>query len=182
MKTKHIFIILIGMTFSAFGQSSKLKTADKKYNTYSYIDAIEIYEKVAEKGYKSTDLFQKLGNSYYFNGELNKAEKAYEELFALNQEVEAEYYFRYAQTLKSQEKYEMADQYMAKFNQKTTDSRGKLFAQNKDYLKDINAVSGKYNIDKTDINSESYDYGPSFFGKKIVFTSSNIFLLLSFVF
>ena len=84
MKTKHIFIILIGMTFSAFGQSSKLKTADKKYNTYSYIDAIEIYEKVAEKGYKSTDLFQKLGNSYYFNGELNKAEKAYEELFALN--------------------------------------------------------------------------------------------------
>jgi len=172
MKTKHIFIILIGMTFSAFGQSSKLKTADKKYNTYSYIDAIEIYEKVAEKGYKSTDLFQKLGNSYYFNGELNKAEKAYEELFALNQEVEAEYYFRYAQTLKSQEKYEMADQYMAKFNQKTTDSRGKLFAQNKDYLKDINAVSGKYNIDKTDINSESYDYGSSFFGKKIVFTSS----------
>ena len=172
MKTKYIFIILIGMTFSTFGQSSKLKTADKKYERYSYIDAIEIYEKVAEKGYKSVDLFEKLGNSYYFNGDLDKAGKAYEELFALSQDVDSEYYFRYAQTLKSQEKYEMADEYMAKFNQKTSDSRGKLYAQNKDYIKDINAVSGKYAVDKTAINSEFYDYGPSFFGKKLVFTSS----------
>ena len=172
MKTKYIFIILIGMTISSFGQSAKLKTADKKYERYSYIDAIAIYEKVAEKGYKSVDLFEKLGNSYYFNGDLDKAGKAYEELFALNQEVDSEYYFRYAQTLKSQEKYEMADEYMAKFNQKTSDSRGKLYAENKNYIKDINAVSGKYTVDKTDINSEFYDYGPSFFGKKIVFTSS----------
>ena len=52
MKTKYIFIILIGMTFSTFGQSAKLKTADKKYERYSYIDAIEIYEKVAEKAYQ----------------------------------------------------------------------------------------------------------------------------------
>ncbi|MFD2907738.1 OmpA family protein [Flavobacterium ardleyense] len=172
MKTKHIFIILIGMTFSAFGQSSKLKTADKKYERYSYIDAIEIYEKVAEKGYKSVDLYQKLGNSYYFSGDLDKAAKAYEELFALNQEVDSEYYFRYAQTLKSQEKYEKADQYMVMFNQKTTDSRGKLYAENKNYIKDINAVSGKYTVENTAINSEFYDYGPSFFGKKLVFTSS----------
>ncbi|WP_322549424.1 OmpA family protein [Flavobacterium psychraquaticum] len=174
MKTKYIFIILIGMTFSTFGQSAKLKTADKKYERYSYIDAIEIYEKVAEKGYKSVDLFEKLGNSYYFNGDLDKAGKAYEELFALSQDVDSEYYFRYAQTLKSQEKYEMADEYMAKFNQKTSDSRGRLYAQNKDYIKDINAVSGKYAVDNTAINSEFYDYGPSFFGKKLVFTSSRI--------
>ena len=172
MKTKYIFIILIGMTISSFGQSAKLKTADKKYERYSYIDAIAIYEKVAEKGYKSVDLFKKLGNSYYFNGDLDKAGKAYEELFALNQEVDAEYYFRYAQTLKSQEKYEKADQYMTMFSQKTDDSRGKLYSENKNYIKDINAVSGKYTVDKTQINSEFYDYGPSFFGKQLVFTSS----------
>ena len=44
----------------AFAQGSKLNKADKKYDKYSYIDAIEIYEKVAEKGYKSVELFEKL--------------------------------------------------------------------------------------------------------------------------
>ena len=32
---------------------------------------------LAEKGYKSAELFKKLGNSYYFNGELDKAAKWY---------------------------------------------------------------------------------------------------------
>ena len=172
MKAKYTLILLVGITLSAFGQSSKLKTADKKYDTFSYIDAIEIYEKVAEKGYKSADLFQKLGNAYYFNGELDKAAKWYGDLFALNQEVDPEYYFRYAQALKSQEKYDKANEYMELFNQKTNDNRGKLFAQNKDYVANIDAVSGKYTMDKTEINSEFYDYGPSFLGDQIVFTSS----------
>ena len=172
MKTRYTILFIIGITFFSFGQSGKLKSADKKYDTYSYIDAIEIYEKVAEKGYKSVDLFQKLGNAYYFNGELDKASKWYGDLFALNQEVDAEYYFRYAQALKSQENYTKSNEYMELFNKKSPDSRGKLFVQNKDYLSDINAVSGKYTIGKTDINSEFYDYGPSFFGDQMVFTSS----------
>jgi len=71
MKTLYTFL-LIGFYFVSFGQTSQLKTADKKYEKYSYIDAIEIYEKVAEKGHKSAELFKKLGNSYYFNAELDK--------------------------------------------------------------------------------------------------------------
>ena len=165
-------LVFLSITIGAFAQGSKLNKADKKYDKYSYIDAIEIYEKVAEKGYKSAELFEKLGNAYYFNGELDKASKWYGELFALNQEVDSEYYFRYAQALKAEGNYEKSNQYMELFAQKTNDTRAKLFQENKDYLTDIDAVSGKYTMDKTDINSEFYDYGPTFFGKQIVFTSS----------
>ncbi|WP_291135455.1 OmpA family protein [Flavobacterium sp. UBA7663] len=172
MKTLYTLVFVLSITIGAFAQGSKLNKADKKYDKYSYIDAIEVYEKVAEKGYKSAELFEKLGNAYYFNGELDKASKWYGELFALNQEVDSEYYFRYAQALKAEGNYEKSNQYMELFAQKTDDSRGKLFVQNKDYLTDINAVSGKYTMDKTDVNSEFYDYGPTFFGKQIVFTSS----------
>ena len=49
MKTRYTILFIIGISFFSFGQSGKLKSADKKYDTYSYIDAIEIYEKVAEK-------------------------------------------------------------------------------------------------------------------------------------
>ena len=172
MKTLYTLVFVLSITIGAFGQGSKLNKADKKYDKYSYIDAIEIYEKVAEKGYKSVELFEKLGNAYYFNGELDKASKWYGELFALNQEVDSEYYFRYAQALKAEGNYEKSNQYMELFAQKTNDTRAKLFQENKDYLSDIDAVSGKYTMDKTDVNSEFFDYGPSFFGKQIVFTSS----------
>lgn len=172
MKAIYSILLLIGFSFVSFSQSAKLASADRKYDKYSYVDAIEIYEKVAEKGYKSAELFKKLGNSYYFNGELDKAAKWYKDLFALNEEVEPEYYFRYSQCLKAVEDYDNANKYLELFNQKTDDSRGNAFAKNKDYLKDIDAVSGKYSIGTTTINSEFSDYGPSFFGNQLVFTSS----------
>ncbi|WP_320814685.1 OmpA family protein [Flavobacterium sp.] len=165
-------ILLIGFVCVTFAQTAQLNSADKKYAKYSYIDAIEIYEKVAEKGHKSAELFMKLGNSYYFNGELDKAAKWYKELFALNETVEPEYYFRYAQSLKSIEDYENANKYLELFNKNTTDSRGKEFANNKDYLLDIERNSGKYTLEKTTVNSEYSDYGASYFGNQIVFTSS----------
>ena len=172
MKKIYTLLYILSITCCSFGQGVKLAKADKKYEKYAYIDAIEIYEKVAEKGYKSVDLFQKLGNAYYFNGNLDKAAKSYDALFALNEEVAPEYYFRYAQTLKAIGNYEKSNQYMELFAAKTNDSRGKLFLQNKNYLNDIDVNTGKYILDTTNINSEFYDYGPSFFGNKIVFTSS----------
>jgi outer membrane protein OmpA-like peptidoglycan-associated protein/sugar lactone lactonase YvrE len=172
MKTIYTLLYILSITCCSFGQGVKLAKADKKYEKYAYIDAIEIYEKVAEKGYKSVDLFQKLGNAYYFNGNLDKAAKSYNALFALNEEVAPEYYFRYAQTLKAIGNYEKSNQYMELFAAKTNDSRGKLFLQNKNYLNDIDVNTGKYILDTTTINSEFYDYGTSFFGNKIVFTSS----------
>lgn len=172
MKTIYTLLYILSITCCSFGQGVKLAKADKKYEKYAYIDAIEIYEKVAEKGYKSVDLFQKLGNAYYFNGNLDKAAKSYDALFALNEEVAPEYYFRYAQTLKAIGNYEKSNQYMELFAAKTNDSRGKVFLQNKNYLNDIDVNTGKYILDTTTINSEFYDYGPSFFGNKIVFTSS----------
>ena len=172
MKTIYSILFTLIFCLGSFGQISKLAKADKKYDKYSYVDAIEIYEKVAEKGIKSVDLFQKLGNAYYFNGELTKASKWYGALFALQQEVEPEYYFRYAQALKAEGNYEKANQFMDIFLTKTNDARGKLYAENKDYLNKIDSESGKYLMDTTSINSEFYDYGPSFYGENIVFTSS----------
>ena len=62
--------IISAFSFNSYAQNSKTTSADKKYDSYAYIKAVSTYERVAEKGYKSEDMFQKLGNSYYFNGEL----------------------------------------------------------------------------------------------------------------
>ncbi|KLT68139.1 flagellar motor protein MotB, partial [Flavobacterium sp. ABG] len=79
--------IIIVFSFDSYSQQSKVNSADKKYDHYAYIDAIKTYERVAEKGYKSEDMFKKLGNSYYFNSAFEGAAKWYGELFAMNTNV-----------------------------------------------------------------------------------------------
>lgn len=175
MKIKHtiytIFLVLIALRANA--QAGVEKKADKDYAQYAYVDAIATYERVAEKGYKDEKMFQKLGNAYYFNGELIKAAKWYDALFAMNEEQEPEYYYRYAQTLKATGNYAKADKILEAFNKKTdTDKRGILFEKNKNYLEQIKANSGRFEIADTGINSTQTDYGSAYYDNKIVFASA----------
>ncbi|OHT47037.1 OmpA family protein [Flavobacterium tructae] len=158
---------------NSFAQQGKIVSGDKKYDNYAYIDAIKTYQRVAEKGYKSEDLFKKLGNSFYFNSEFEKAAKWYGELFAQNTEVEPEYYYRYAQSLKSTGDTAKANQMMDLFRQKSkNDSRAKLYETDKNYLDKIKANSGRYTIENAGINSKYSDYGTAFYQHKIIFASA----------
>ena len=129
MKNKILFITFLSvMATAGYAQSGAVKKADKQYDKFAYIDAIKTYERVAAKGYKSAGMFMKLGNAYYFNAELEKANKWYGELFAMGGDIDPEYYYRYAQTLKSVQDYKKADEMMVQFNQKSGDDiRGKTF-------------------------------------------------------
>jgi outer membrane protein OmpA-like peptidoglycan-associated protein/tetratricopeptide (TPR) repeat protein len=169
-----LYLIIVNVfSFSSYAQKAKVTAADKKYESYAYIDAMKIYEKVAEKGYKSVDMFQKLGNSYYFNSDFSKAAKWYGELFAVTLDVDSEYYYRYAQSLKSIGQNDKANEMMEKFHQKSgNDNRAKLFEKNKNYLDIIKANSGRYKIEDAGINSNFSDYGSSISGNKLVFASA----------
>ena len=102
VKTKYIGLILV-LLFSAasVAQKRKLEAAGKQFDKYAYQNAINTYEGIADKGHKSASLFQRLGDAYYFNSRFDKAARYYGELFALNEEVVPEYYYRYAQSLKA---------------------------------------------------------------------------------
>ena len=165
--------ILCVFSFNGYAQKSQVSSADKKYDNYSYIDAIKTYERVAEKGYKSADMFQKLGNSYYFNGELDKAAKWYDELFAMAPDQQPEYLYRYAQSLKAVGQTEKANKMMDQFNLKAgDDNRASIYGKNRNYLDVIKANSGRYKIEDAGINSKYSDYGSAFFLNKLVFTSA----------
>lgn len=64
MKFKIIYTIgALFLVFISFSQEKdkNLKEGDKLYGKYAYFNSIAIYEKVANKGYKSVELFGKLG-------------------------------------------------------------------------------------------------------------------------
>jgi outer membrane protein OmpA-like peptidoglycan-associated protein len=174
-KITLLFLIpLFFFQISLFAQEKKINKAEKKYDTYSFIRAIDIYEKVANSGYKSAELFKKLGNSYYFNADYAAASKWYAELLNLKEvKIEPEYYFRYAQALKSEKKYSEADNMMEKFNSsKASDVRAQLFEEQPEYLEVIKFQSGRYKIEEFPLNSVYSDFAPSFYENSLVFSSA----------
>ena len=173
MKTFVYTIFLSVFAFQANAQKTRVAIADKKYDKNAFVDAISIYEQVAKKGYKDEKMFQKLGNAYYFNAELETASKWYSELYAMNQSQEPEFYYRYSQSLKSITDYNKADKMLEQFNKKSgNDQRSKLFNSHKNYLEEIKANSGRYNIIDAGINSGFSDYGSAFYTNTIIFASA----------
>jgi outer membrane protein OmpA-like peptidoglycan-associated protein len=152
---------------NSYSQQSQLKSADRKYNNLAYIDAIKIYERIANKGYHSTEMYKKIGNSYFFNGELISACKWYTQLFETNAELEPEYYFRYSQSLKSIGKIEKANEMEQLFHQKI----GINFKNNNSF-EQIKTNSGRYKIENASINSNYSDYGAAKYKNKIVFATA----------
>jgi tetratricopeptide (TPR) repeat protein len=163
-----LYIALLNLfVFNCYSQQSQLKSADRKYTNLAYIDAIKTYERVAEKGYQSADMYKKIGNSYYFNGELESAAKWYTELFAINTDVEPEYYFRYSQALQSIGENKKANEMQQLFRQKIG-----ITDKSMNYLDQIKANSGRYQIENAGINSKYSDYGTAKYGNKIVFATA----------
>ena len=170
---KTLLTITAIFAFLTLHAQTEKAVADKKYEKFAYVNAIKIYEKLAQKGQKSPDLYKKLANSYYFNAELEKADNYYAKLFSLDKNQEAEYYYRYSQTLKAIGKYEKANEMLAIFSQKKKeDSRGKLYAEQKDYLETIKANSGRFKVENLKINTEYSDYGSTVFNSKLIFASA----------
>lgn len=167
----QLMIVLWSLTINA--QEGRIASAGKLFDQYAYIDAIKTYERVAEKGYRSVDLFEKLGDAYYFNADYPNSVKWYRELFSLNETVPPQYYYRYAQGLKSAGDYKNADLMMKKFTENSQrEVRAKLYAENKNYLEEIKKNSGRYEIKLLSVNSTYLDYGAAFYGDKLVFASA----------
>lgn len=161
-----------------FAQDNSLR-GNYQYDNLAYSSAINSYTEAFKNGAKSKEMYAKLGDSYYFNGNLQEANVWYKELFDLNEKVEPEYYFRYSQTLKALNDFAKADLYMSKLaDLQPNDSRAALYKGNKNYKKDIDKKANRYKVSPVNINSKSSEYGAYFFGDNVVYASnqsSNVF-------
>lgn len=174
MTRKIALLVCVFVTLHSWGQEGQLSRANNKYDNYSFKPAIDIYQKVLDKGYKSADLLQRLGNAYYFNADYANAGHVYQDLVNnYRDEIGSEYFFRYSQTLKSLGDYEGADKNMLRFQDMTggQDNRGKNFTKNRDYQKEIDENSGRYDIGPFEFNSAYHEFAPSFYKSGLIFSS-----------
>lgn len=162
----------------SFGQTRAEKKGDRNFENYAYVDAIKLYESMADKGYINTSILSKLGDSYYFNGKLEEANIWYSQLFNSSYEdknlstLNTEYYYRYAQTLKAVNQLEQADAVLEQFNQlEAADTRALLFLTSNEIVEETKTASS-FSLINLSLNSPHSDYGGTLLNNQFVFTSS----------
>ncbi len=176
MYKKLIYLSLsaILICLSVNGQTKKIKNAEREFDDYAYANAIENYERLVKEGLTDEEIYRNLGDANYFNARYKDASGWYSQLFALEGvSLDADYMYRYANTLKSTKEYEASDIWMNKYiAAKSDEIRAKLYVDNPDYRKKIEEQSGRYDIKNLPFNSPQSDFSPSFNGDQLVFSSA----------
>ncbi|WP_029209397.1 OmpA family protein [Aquimarina agarilytica] len=180
MNTKNIknVILYSFLGFSALvAQEQKIKKANKAFENYAYIDAQKTYLSVVEQGYTSADVYEKLGDSYYFNADLESAAIWYGKLFyEYASNVKPEYLFRYSHALKNIGNYELSDKVMEQFGKVTgvKEQRVKFFNKDRNYLALIEKQSGKFKVYNVEgVNTSGSDFGPSYYNDNTIYFASD---------
>ena len=172
-RTLIAITLMFGLCLNTTAQERRLSKGNTQYEEYSFVPAIDIYQKVLDKGYESADLLQKLGNSYYFNANYAQAAEIYAQLVEkYPSEIGAEYYFRYGQSLKSIGDYEKSAAALDRFSNMTgDDARASRIKSMKEYLIEIEKNSGRYDLKDFPYNSPYSDFAPAFYKDGLIFSS-----------
>ncbi|MFC4220382.1 OmpA family protein [Flagellimonas marina] len=175
MKSRILIKTLLALSVTVVlrGQEIKINKANQEFDNFSYIDARKIYLDVVKDGYESAQVFKKLGDTYYFNSEYGEAAKWYKKLVEqFPNQVEPEYYYRASQVLKSTGEYEEANKMMENYR---ASSNQATIAQNFLSIESLkNSEQKSWQVINITNGLSSSDFGPSFYGDKLVYASSSI--------
>lgn len=170
---KTVAFIVLGSTLG-YAQENIAIDAHSKYDDYAFVDARESYAKVIDDGHTSAEVLSKLGDSYYYTGDYEKASKWYYKLHEMHEKtIDPEYLYRYALSLKSTQDYTASDLIMEEFyKSKGFDYRANKFVNARGYLGDIKSRSGNFELTNMDFNSDFSDFAPTFCQGDLVFASN----------
>ena len=128
---KILFVALVLISTSVFGQTVKQKRAERQFNNFSFVKAINTYEKLIDTSFNKHYAMRKLGDAYIMLRQPEKALEIYKEVVK-QENVPSEYYLYYAQTLRANGDYEASKKWMRKFKDagNEQDSRVKSFFKN----------------------------------------------------
>jgi len=171
MKKINIVFSLLIATASLLAQNSNTQKADQYFNQYEYVDAANAYLKLVDNGKADGYVYKQLADSYFNMFNTTEATKWYAK--AVQTKQDSETYYRYAQMLKANGKYEEANKQMQKFaSLAPNDQRAKTFKENPNYIPKLFDVSNLYEVKAGTFNTENSDFGAVLNNNQIYFTSA----------
>ena len=150
-------------------------SAKSKYEAYEFSPAIDRYLKLARSGKGNKEVFENLALAYYNNSQYDLATVWFNKLITLYpKNLDSELYFKASIAFKSIEAYDASDQFYKKYLELNKQLILHNYLEpNSNYIDTILSNSRKYNLFKTNINSQNSDFGLNFYGEdEVVFASS----------
>lgn len=173
MKTN---IIALALILSCSLSLAQVKLADKFFDNYAYVKAIELYEKAVENGDRSAHVLTRLGDAYYNNSKSEKAAYWYGQALENYKRLDAEYLYKYIQSLRSIEDFEKADIWFKELIS-VHDGDSRLKGYNPDEIDLYNMLTSKneliVTIENLPFNSPNSDFGSFVHENKLYFASAN---------
>jgi tetratricopeptide (TPR) repeat protein len=171
MKNLYITLSFVALTITVSAQNATTKTADKLYNRLEYVDAAKEYLKLVENGKADGYVYKQLADTYYNMFNTTEAVKWYAK--ATETPQDAETYYRYAQMLKGNGKYEEANKQMQKFAAAApNDDRAKAFKANPNYIPSLLDKAKTYNVNSLEVSGDKSDFGAVLYDNSLYFTSA----------
>lgn len=171
MKNLYITLTFVALSLTVSAQNSATKTADKLFNRLEYVDAAKEYLKLVENGKGDGYVYKQLADTYYNMFNTTEAVKWYAKAVEASQDAET--YYRYAQMLKGNGKYEEANKQMQKFaSASPNDARAKAFKENPNYIPSLLDITKSFNVNSLDVSSDKSDFGAILYDNSLYFTSA----------
>lgn len=171
MKNLYIAVSFGLMSFSLVAQNKDTKVADKLFSRYEYVDAAKEYQKLVDNGKADGYVYKQLADTYYNMFNTNEAINWYKK--ATETQQDAETYFRYAQMLKANGKYEEANKQMNKFAAMApNDLRAKAHKENPNYIPKLSSKTAAYTVKSLQVSSDKSEFGPVLYDNTLYFTSA----------
>lgn len=173
MRNKTFFFLI---TLSLFTGCSLQKKAEKTFRLGKYQTAIELYQKMLAENPQDGHANYFVAESYRLSNRLKEAEPYYEKAGGrgLNKDT---IQFYYAQSLKSNGKYDAARKQFEELARNTEEADMKERAneelQGLDYLRNLNSSESFYKVKNLDlINTAGSEYSPVYLNNELYFSGT----------
>lgn len=165
-----LFAILLLGSPLAFAQKQLLQKADKLYKNKSFAQAIPVYEELLEEK-RNLTAQTKLANCYRMTNQINEAERILEKVVQ-HERANSNAFFYYGEVLMSNEKYDEAKKWFAKYLKfEPKDEEALLRLESCDVVRNIEPFFENIKIEDYPYNSDEDDSSPVFYDNELVFCS-----------
>lgn len=174
MKKLLVIIFVFSIQFIS-AQDQESARAKRFFDKTYYSESIILYQKLADEK-PSQEIIANLADSYFYTNDLVKAQRYYRLLIKnYNNNLDREYYFRYAQTLKATGSYDDANAVLKEYYSKSTDSADvKNFEKDLKTLENVTAIGKRFDIKNLAINTPNSEFGAVKYKENLVFTGVDL--------
>ncbi len=171
-----IGILFLLSSFWANAQKTPSK-AERLYRDYSFVEASKAYEEFLQKE-KNPDetVLEHAAESFYFIGDKTNAAKYYKQLYDKKGTAISETTFhRLISSLQFVGENDLVNQIASAYFSGNNAALAKDYEHQKKIKDSLAGMPPLFEVKNLEINSDKSDFGPAFYGNKIVYASSKNF-------